>query len=588
MNRTSFAMIAAGTLVAAFLGPTAQATSGGESPVTTKPATTVSPTTTVSPAPPTGVDCDWGTATSGSTPPAATPRAYLRGDDWRRDHEPPVECAIGPAWTPLVQHFPYSKVIARSGFGGRGISSALCTGVADPRCGARDWTQLLTDSVMGHCDNATDFNCVESLEVIDSQGTAQQATYLRGFPQTPAIPEFTAPGAFMPAGGSVPLWEYSTGTGTARILTTGLTTSTFNATGGRWVQSPGDLFSFALVPVQIEARPGVPKPGMVEQIDPSTGLTGINRTGWGDPSTLGCAAFDTDECAIDAPFPADHRFRVTLRLRDTAAMYLNGAVDEPVAFSAKIDGGHRFVLEAAPSPVIGMAGWIPKSQVPRSVIDGALASVGDTRYWDIDFDAASYRSLGRGGTGPLAWLKALLPFFGDRASFIVDAWYVENTTTLGQFTAGCMDRARGEFIGIVSSNATAYTGDPPRYDPSTATLSYEVAGPHYMPDGITLSKGRYSINMNADFVQCLLGVAKVPSMARVELIYPDGEASAATLAVKQDKNWLRLYYENFTFSSPTVSVTFPKSLTCFKGKGKRVQTKKFVAFDCPKGWRPKR
>jgi hypothetical protein len=140
----------------------------------------------------------------------------------------------------------------------------------------------------------------------------------------------------------------------------------------------------------------------------------------------------------------------------------------------------------------------------------------------------------------------------------------------------------------VSSNATAYTGDPPTYDQSTGTLKYEVAGPHYMPDGVTLSKGRYSINMNADFVKCILGVDKVPSMARVELIYPDGEASAATLAVKQDKNWLRLYYENFTFSSPTVSVKFPKSLICLKGKGKKVQSKKFVAFDCPKGWRPKR
>ncbi|MEK9737431.1 MAG: hypothetical protein VW239_08930, partial [Candidatus Nanopelagicales bacterium] len=138
-------------------------------------------------------------------------------------------------------------------------------------------------------------------------------------------------------------------------------------------------------------------------------LTGVNRIGWGDPLTLGCAAFDIGECAMDAPFPIDHRFRVTLRLRDTAAMYLNGAVDRPVAFSEKVDGGHRFVLEAAPSPVIGMAGWIAKSQVPRDVIDGAIASVGNSRYWDIDFDAASYRSLGRGGDEPLAWLKALLP-----------------------------------------------------------------------------------------------------------------------------------------------------------------------------------
>ncbi len=537
----------------------------------------------------TGPDCEWGTEPPGVIPVVDNPRGYLRGDDWRRDHEPPTECAIGPTWTPLVQHFPYSKVIARSASGGgRDVAMALCTGLTDPRCDAVEWAQLLTESVVGYCGQASDFNCVESLDVIDSQGAERPATYLRAFPETPEIPEFITPSAFVPAGGSVPLWEYNTDEGAARILTMGITSSSFNSVGGKWVQAPDGRFNFALVPVDIEARPGVPKPEMVEQIDPSTGLTGVNRIGWGDPLTLGCAAFDIGECAMDAPFPIDHRFRVTLRLRDTAAMYLNGAVDRPVAFSEKVDGGHRFVLEAAPSPVIGMAGWIAKSQVPRDVIDGAIASVGNSRYWDIDFDAASYRSLGRGGDEPLAWLKALLPFFGDRASFIVNSWYVENTSSLGQFTSRCLDKSKGEFIGIVSSNATAYTGDPPLYDASKQALSYEVAGPHFMPDGTSLARGRYSISMNANFVKCLLGVDKVPSVARVELIYPDGEASAATLALTQDKNWLRLVYENFTFSSPTVSVKFPKSLTCVKGKGKKAKTKKVVAFSCPKGWKPKR
>jgi hypothetical protein len=441
---------------------------------------------------------------------------------------------------------------------------------------------------MDYCAVPSDFNCIEALEVLDGQGIAQQATFVRGFPETPEFAEFQAPGAFVPAGGSVPMWEYSSGGNLQRILTMGTTTSVFRSAADRWMQLPGDQFTFALVPVQVQPRPGVPKPGMVEQIDPSTGLPGVNRIGWGDPATVGCAAFDIGECAIDVPFPADHRFRVTLRMRDTAGMYLNGAVDEPVAYSEKVDGGHRFVLEAGPSPVLGLAGWVPKEQVPRNVIDAVFSSLGSRGSWDIDFDAASYRSLGRGGREPLAWLKALLPYFGDRASFVVDAWYVENTPSLGQYTSQCVNQGRGEFIGIVSSNATAYTGDPPTYDQSTGTLKYEVAGPHYMPDGVTLSKGRYSINMNADFVKCILGVDRVPSMARVELIYPDGEASAATLAVKQDKNWLRLYYENFTFSSPTVSVKFPKSLICFKGKGKRVQSKKFVAFECPQGWRSKR
>ena len=77
-------------------------------------------------------------------------------------------------------------------------------------------------------------------------------------------------------------------------------------------------------------------------------------------------------------------------------------------------------------------------------------------------------------------------------------------------------------------------------------------------------------------------------VARVELIYPDGEASAATLALKQDKNWLRVIYENFTFSRPTVNVKFPTKITCTKGAGKKTQTKDFVAFVCPKGWKLKK
>lgn len=581
MFRTAAAALATAAITGSLLISPVQASSAPEA---APPVSASADSAPVSP----GKDCEWGTSAGTISPLAPPSRGYLRGDDWRRDHEPPVECAIGPAWTPLVQHYPYSKVMAQSDVGGRGVSMALCAGFTDPRCAASNWALLQTHSVMDYCGQDSDFNCVESLELIDAQGVTQKATYLRGFPETPEFPEFDAPGAFVPAGGSVPLWEATTGAGTVRILTMGLTTSTFRSAGANWLQNPGDQFSFALVPVRIESRPGVPKPGMVEQIDPSTGLTGVNRTGWGDPATVGCAAFDTGECAVDAPFPADHRFRVTLRMRDTASMYLNGAVDEPIAYSEKIAGGHRFVLEAAASPVIGMAGWMPKSAVPRSVIDGAIAAAGNSRYWDIDFDAASYRSLGRGGDEPLAWLKALLPYFGDRASFIVDAWYVENTPSLAQYTSQCVDKGTGEFIGIVSSNATAYTGDPPTYDARTGTLRYEVAGPHYMPDGVTLNRGRYSINMKADFVTCLLGVEKVPSQARVELIYPDGEASAATLAVKQDKNWLSLYYENFTFSNPTVSVKFPTSLTCFKGKGKKVQSKKFVAFECPKGWRAKR
>ena len=462
-----------------------------------------------------------------------------------------------------------------------------CTSLGDPACAASDWGLAVSTSALGYCTDSV-YNCIESLEVIAPDGSRQQASHLRGFPEITPVPEYRQGPTFAPAGGSVPLWEFDTPSGPVRILSPGRTEKMFLPSAGRWVDRGGALFKLSLQPVTIDSRPALTKPEQTERIDMGSGATRVEWTGWNEPDARGCVATDTGECALEAPFPADYRYRLTLRLRDEASLYLNGSIDEPIAFSTKLSGGHRFVLEAGPSPTLAMAGWIPKAQIPRSLIEETFESIGGHRNWDMETNANSGQPLGRGGNEPLAWFKALLPYFGDRASFVADYWYVENTPTQGQFTSQCVDQGKGEFIGIVASNATAYTGDPPRYNAATSTLSYEIAGPHYMPDGITLSKGRYAINMNADFVKCILGVDKVPSQARVELIYPDGEASAATLAIKQDRNWLRLVYENFTFSNPTVSVKFPKTLTCTKGKGKKAKIRQVTAFQCPKGWKPKR
>jgi hypothetical protein len=578
MRRSGLTFCLGSALVAALLIPGTQASSS-----TTLDAAVESATS--------GAECEWGTQPVQVIPTVDYPRGYLFGGDWRWDYPvPDEECSLGPVWTPLRHQYPYTKVLVNASlYGGADVDSRLCTGLDDPSCSPDPWAEIYAESAFGYCDEASDFNCIESIQVISPDGTVQEARYQRGFPEWPEIPEFNDGNIFMPAGGAVPLWEYDTPSGTAQLLSVGMTHTVFRPLGGRWALSNNQKsFSFGLRPVRIEARPGIPKPTMTERIDPSTGAMKFHVEALGHPAAQGCAAIDEGQCALDTDFPVDHRFRVSMRLRDESAMYLNGAVGDPVIYSEELEGGHRFIIEAAPLSVLGLAGWIPKSQIPRSLVDQVFDDLGFNYNWDVDVYASSYHALGRGGDQALAWLNALTPYFGDRASFVVDAWYLENTPNLGEYTRQCLNQGKGDLIGIVSSNATAYTGNPPEYDRATNTLRYEVAGPHYMPDGETLSKGRYSINMNAEFVKCILGVDKVPTQARVELIYPDGEASAATLAVKQDKNFLRLYYENFTFSNPTVSVKFPKTLICTKGKGKKAKTKQVTAFQCPKGWRPKR
>ena len=570
--RRSITAMAATALLAALLTPIAQA-----SPVAA-PAERM-----------TGADCEWGTEPAQVIPRVDYPEGYTGFNYYREYSRPGDDCVIGPSWLPMLHGHPLSGIfVSTEEFNSFSATQQWCTGLGDPACAAQDWGLAVANLALGYCDTDSDYNCIESLQVIAPDGAEQQARYLRGFPELAEVPEFRQGDAFVPTGGSVPLWEFDGPDGPVRLLSPGKTEKMFIPAGGRWSTRPGALFKLWLQPVAIAPRPALPKPEQSTYIDARTGVQRVEWTGWNHPDATGCVATDTGECAVEARFPEGYRYRIALRLRDEASLYLNGSIDNPVAYSTKLSGGHRFVLEAGPSPILAMAGWIPKAQVPRELVDQTFAAIGGHRNWDMETHANSGQPLGRGGIEPLAWFKALLPYFDDRASFVADAWYVENTPTQGRYTSQCVERGRGEFIGIVSSNATAYTGDPPVYDQGTNTLSYEIAGPHYMPDGTTLSKGRYAINMNADFVKCILGVDKVPSVARVDLIYPDGEASAATLALKQDKNWLRLTYENFTFSSPTVSVKFPQSLTCVKGKGKKAKTKKVTAFQCPKGWRLKR
>lgn len=550
--------------------------------------------------------CLWGTSAPQQIPVVNYPHGYLEGNDWAMDYPSPYGCALGPSWLPFNLNFPLNRVMVSSDeFNGFDATQHLCSGAGDPTCAAKDWKLLSAEMAMGYCSAAADFSCIEGLEVIAPDGTTQKATFLRGFPEVPAVAEYQSGGVFIPSGGSVPLWEYATPAGPQRIISIGLINSLFNSVNGSWSSRGTPGFKLILRAATIQAQPANEKPGFAERIDMGSGKMRVNPTGW-NPDNRNCVAIDTGECAAESTFPSGYRYRVTIRMRDIASMYLNGALDNPVAYSEAISGGHRFTIEAGASPLLGMAGWIPKDQVPRSLIDATFQSIGGHRNWDMESGGISGQPLGRGGIEPLAWLNAFMPYFGSRASFIIDSWYVENTPTQGRYTMQCVNQAKGDFIGIVASNATAYTGDPPTYNATTSTLSYEIAGPRFMPDGTTLAKGRYSINMNADFVKCILGVAKVPSVARVELVYPDGEASAATLALRQDKNWLRLVYENFVFpdsrafasvaqrsaradmvDNPTVNIKFPGTITCTRGKGKKAQVKQFVAFTCPKGWKLK-
>ena len=139
MNRPLAAVLVASALVAAVLTPVAQAA----------PPPAPTPDIAVAPAA-SGADCEWGTEPAGVIPHVDYARGYLNGGDWRRDYNPPYECAIGPAWTPIMHNYPYSHVqVTSEELGVQWADQRQCSGLNDPECAPGEWAEMYAESALG-------------------------------------------------------------------------------------------------------------------------------------------------------------------------------------------------------------------------------------------------------------------------------------------------------------------------------------------------------------------------------------------------------------------------------------------------------
>ncbi|MGA0866419.1 MAG: hypothetical protein ACO3QV_03755 [Candidatus Nanopelagicaceae bacterium] len=529
--------------------------------------------------------------------------------------DPSDPCFIFLYWTSEVgpsSSFSAAMVNSDAFFNGK---STLCSSASDPACqpSAAPNGQFRHLGGFYKCETEADRNCIASVTVTLADGSKVAATFDRHFPDVPMIPASNSPLLSYPKSGPPTLWSYQSG-GTKRLLyLQGVIERSWNNRGGRWA-GPAATLNFAVQPVELKTgvRNAI-KPTLQEipftTPDGGSGsriefTTGDVRTS-GDECP-GSVATDTDACLIPVEFPANERYQVTFQVTKDMSFFLNGRLDAPIVYTEELGDGKRLVIDGAPATLFSVSGSIPKRVLDEKAIAAIRAARSDFGR-NLGFAPSDFPPM---DTGYPDLLSALLPYFGDRTTFNLRAWTLRSSANLGNFAPGCYERSRGEILGIISTNATAFIGDPPTLDPRTNTLGYKVAAPHFAPDGKTENIGRYYMNMNSNFTQCILGVEKVPSEATVGISYGQGRELVSTVSVKQDKDWLRLQADNFTFSAPEVKVTFPrasssssgsnangssssvsgvsareKSITCVKGKKSRTVTA--VKPKCPKGWKKK-
>lgn len=141
--------------------------------------------------------------------------------------------------------------------------------------------------------------------------------------------------------------------------------------------------------------------------------------------------------------------------------------------------------------------------------------------------------------------------------------------------------------GLVGGNSMLNSDDIPYWNPTTQTVEFTVASPHYRPDG-TVAKGFYEMQLDEKIAQCLWGTKVTPQNVSFSLFDDKGETKVGVTTIAVRDGMVIFRASGFTYSITKLQVSPRKSssrISCVKNGVTKLQPK--GATTCPKGWRKK-
>lgn len=113
--------------------------------------------------------------------------------------------------------------------------------------------------------------------------------------------------------------------------------------------------------------------------------------------------------------------------------------------------------------------------------------------------------------------------------------------------------------GIIITNATTYSPNPPTYNSESGNLEFQVASTRFLPDGKTLNSGYYKLILQETLADCLWGEGNAAS-ASISVVEDSGEANSSINKIETLDGWVSFTASNFHFSAPRVFVGFQEKL----------------------------
>jgi hypothetical protein len=452
----------------------------------------------------------------------------------------------------------------------------LCTSTKDSACAGN--YGFVYNSTLKKCDSVEDVDCIDSMQSIDRASRIQDAAFSRytvaNHPnQYPADVKLGIPEGAMPSIWTLPSAVHNGSTDYAVVA--GINGNT-NGDGSS--NSSSEVVAASIIPVKLVDFGNI-----------------ANATNWGSSDSYdfcrqiqqtpnqkniecghvlgpGCL-FPTNElgkCYVQDSFPGDIKFSLKIRFSKEPTGWLHGRMTDPdIAINSGSNKSTVVTVTAGTAnvPLIYQSGMWANLSLPlknfwvRCMTDQYCGMVGtSTSPMDYYMKASTFEgnanlnlegSIYSSGEAALAGIAAVTPAIGDKASNSLSSWSFRTLSSSEmQGSDNCFTSSHG-LKGIVTTNSTAYSAGPPSF--KDGSLNYQVASPHFNPDG-SVFKGTYNLVMKSETARCIYKFSNAPISATISVISSDGSNDVATTVANENKGWLYLSANNFTFSSPTVKV----------------------------------
>jgi hypothetical protein len=452
----------------------------------------------------------------------------------------------------------------------------ICSSTLNPSCSTSSGYYFR--AVLGPCTSTTTVDCIEGVSATRG-GTVSSGAFSRFFPAR-GVTDFTGSTADgVPDGVAPGLWSFPSvphSNGTDYQVTVQIVGSKKNGNA----LSPQRTFFANITPVSIYQTTCAPQFNghCMDTYYEGTGSNGMPTVRFAGVAADQDGGFrcqnwgENSQCALKHAFPSDVKFSLKVRLRTTPHGWLHGRMLDPIATITTESNVTTVVVEAAPVKVPVVAASADWLALPASIQQffSTCATCGTRRHDNQLFNPAVRNLVSQ----PLAYkttsfeqLELWKSFTADSAYAVPSVWNVRTLSDSEMSNAPSCIRNGGGVTGVVSTNATLYAEGPPAYDSTRGTLSYKVAAPHYMRDGVTPFSGYYGLLLREDIAECLYGAPDFTSASTVTVSSESGATKAATTTMSRTNGWFRFVANGYTHSAPTVKVKLsPKWPTLRTGR----------------------